>query len=98
VRDRFQCQYCGRVFARHELTLDHVIPRCLGGENTWQNLVAACKGCNQLKGGQTPDEAGMPLMTTPGPPRYEQLPELWAHGDRKLASIWVPYFLRMQAA
>jgi hypothetical protein len=38
-RDRNTCQYCGRVFERHDLNLDHVIPRDRGGPTTWENIV-----------------------------------------------------------
>ena len=42
-RDDNTCQYCG---AKTRLTIDHVIPRCRGGEDTWENLVVACSSCN----------------------------------------------------
>jgi 5-methylcytosine-specific restriction endonuclease McrA len=63
VRDRFQCQYCGRAMAAHELTLDHITPRSQAGRSTPENLVAACKPCNTRKGSRTPEEARMPLLT-----------------------------------
>lgn len=56
LRDRFECQYCG---AHHDLTFDHVIPRCSGGETTWENVVAACSPCNLRKGGMMPVKAQM---------------------------------------
>src|SRR5262249_28892677 len=46
LRDRFKCQYCGDPFEASDLTFDHVIPRCRGGETSWQNVVAACRPCN----------------------------------------------------
>ena len=49
LRDRFRCQYCGEKLRSNELTFDHVIPRCAGGETTWQNIVAACWPCNMRK-------------------------------------------------
>lgn len=45
-RDHHQCVYCGEP-AR---TLDHVIPHSEGGGDHILNLVAACEGCNNLKG------------------------------------------------
>jgi len=39
-RDNFTCQYCGRQMTN--LTIDHVIPRRLGGKTDWDNVVAAC--------------------------------------------------------
>jgi len=65
-RDRYICQYCGRE--SHQLTLDHVIPRHLGGEHTWENLVSACVPCNRRKAGKTPKQAGMKLLRPPSPP------------------------------
>ena len=56
-RDHFTCQYCGRQSS--ELTIDHVIPRRLGGETTWDNVVSACPCCNHLKGSMTPEQSGM---------------------------------------
>ena len=37
-RDKNTCQYCGRVFDRKDLNLDHVIPRDRGGPTTWKTL------------------------------------------------------------
>ena len=68
IRDRFQCQYCGRKVALKELTLDHVVPRFRGGSHTWENLVSACRGCNHRKAGRTPREARMRLRTKPRRP------------------------------
>ncbi len=62
-RDNRTCQYCGK--RSRDLTVDHVVPRCRGGRNTWTNVVAACKRCNARKDSCTPDEAGMPLLRKP---------------------------------
>jgi 5-methylcytosine-specific restriction endonuclease McrA len=67
-RDAYTCQYCGQLTSRP--TLDHVVPRRLGGGTTWTNLVTACRDCNQRKGGRTPEQAGMPLLRRPVPPNY----------------------------
>ncbi len=66
-RDRYTCQYCGKE--ARQLTLDHVLPRYRGGEQTWENVVSACIPCNRRKAGRTPKEAGMRLMNCPCPPR-----------------------------
>lgn len=50
LRDRFTCQYCLAVRPASELTFDHVRPRSLGGETSWENVVAACGACNSRKG------------------------------------------------
>ncbi len=67
MRDRYTCQYCLRTLPSCELTLDHVLPRSRHGETTWENLVACCHGCNNQKGNQTPEEAGMSLARLPRP-------------------------------
>jgi len=59
-RDNHRCQYCGRGDV--PLTVDHVVPRSHGGEDTWENLVTACVSCNNRKGDRAPEEARMPLL------------------------------------
>ncbi len=66
-RDHYTCQYCGKE--SHQLTLDHIIPRYRGGEQTWENVVSACAVCNRHKAGRTPKEAGMKLLHPPAVPR-----------------------------
>ncbi len=42
-----KCSYCG---ATENLALDHVFPQKLGGEDTGDNLIYACRSCNSSKG------------------------------------------------
>jgi 5-methylcytosine-specific restriction endonuclease McrA len=65
-RDNYTCQYCGKRSTY--LTVDHVLPRRLGGEYTWENLVAACPSCNHRKGGNTLDQVHMSLLRRPEKP------------------------------
>jgi 5-methylcytosine-specific restriction endonuclease McrA len=69
ARDGNRCQYCGKKFPSHELSLDHVVPRSRGGETTWDNIVCACVRCNVRKGGRTPQEANMRLVRPPVKPK-----------------------------
>lgn len=69
ARDDNHCQYCGKRFPTSELSLDHVIPRRLGGEASWDNIVCACMTCNVKKGGRTPGQAGMKLTRRPFKPK-----------------------------
>ena len=64
MRDKFRCQYCGDKKGVTELTLDHILPRSRGGDNSPVNVVTACIACNNRKGSRTPDEARMPLLTS----------------------------------
>ncbi len=69
ARDRSRCQYCGKKFHTSELSLDHVTPRSLGGQTSWDNVVCCCLKCNVRKGGRTPEQAGMKLVARPVRPR-----------------------------
>lgn len=62
-RDNYTCQYCGR--RAPYLTIDHIIPRRLGGDHSWENLVTACPPCNHRKGGRTVEQAHMHLLRPP---------------------------------
>ena len=66
IRDSYTCQYCGQ--RTKDLTIDHVIPRHLGGQHVWENVVSACKSCNQRKAGRLPRLAGMKLRRQPFQP------------------------------
>ncbi len=69
LRDRFTCQYCGYIAGNgRELTFDHVVPRRLGGKTRWQNITSACPTCNLKKGGKTPEQAQMRLLSNPYQP------------------------------
>jgi 5-methylcytosine-specific restriction endonuclease McrA len=72
IRDRGRCQYCSKKVPLKDFTYDHVIPRSKGGTSTWENIVVACVPCNQQKGGRTPKEAGMTLLSTPKQPDRPQ--------------------------
>ena len=88
-RDRYTCQYCGKQ--TRQLTIDHVIPRYRGGQQTWENVVSACPACNRKKAGRTPEEAGMRLKNKPGPPkagRYSYIPMQHMQARRE----WERYF------
>lgn len=69
ARDQNRCQYCGKRYATTELSLDHVIPRSQGGDNSWENIVCACIHCNVKKGGRTPQQAHMTLINHPVKPK-----------------------------
>lgn len=67
ARDGWRCVYCGRgpsvthalldtAHVAAILSLDHVIPRSMGGENVSYNLVTACRRCNRMKGVKTVGE------------------------------------------
>jgi hypothetical protein len=72
ARDKHMCGYCGGLFAEQDLTIEHVTPESRGGANAWENLVTACRSCNQRKANRTPEQANMPLLYLPyRPNRWE---------------------------
>jgi len=83
LRDNHTCHYCGKGFSPKDLTFDHVMPRSRGGRTTWKNIATSCKPCNQAKGDQTPEEAGMSLMNKLYVPRQFSL--------KSGSDIWGPY-------
>ncbi|PPG51754.1 HNH endonuclease [Rathayibacter sp. AY1E9] len=64
-RDNHRCGYCGQ----HAATIDHIQPKSRGGRDTWENLVACCQRCNNVKSDRTPHEMGWRLRTAPRMPR-----------------------------
>ncbi|HST82976.1 MAG TPA: HNH endonuclease [Kineosporiaceae bacterium] len=64
-RDEHRCAYC----EGHASTIDHVLPRSRGGADSWENLVACCVRCNNVKGNRTPEEMGWTLSVRPRAPR-----------------------------
>jgi 5-methylcytosine-specific restriction endonuclease McrA len=86
-RDNYTCQYCGQ--RAPYLTIDHVIPRRLGGEHCWENLVAACPSCNHRKGGRTLEQAQMRLLHPPKEPPSSALYLFERH--LRLNQDWTPF-------
>lgn len=69
-RDEYKCQYCGSY---SQLSIDHVIPKSKGGEDTWENMVVACFPCNSKKGNKTLEESKMTLIKKPKAPTNKLL-------------------------
>lgn len=85
-RDGYKCQYCLRSDV--VLTIDHIIPRSKGGDDSWENLVAACIKCNNKKGDRTPEEANMRLHKNPGKPSHITFMKNFAGS---IDEDWKPY-------
>ncbi|MFC1767936.1 HNH endonuclease [Candidatus Margulisiibacteriota bacterium] len=83
LRDNFTCQYCGK---KTRLTIDHIVPKSRGGEDTWSNVAVSCVRCNNKKGDMSLEDAEMKLQGTPYKPpsglylqmtRYNSAPDSW---------------------
>ncbi len=71
-RDNHLCLYCGKWFRQSDLSRDHVTPLSMGGKDSWNNVVTACKRCNNHKAGHTPEQAGMQLVAIPFTPTHAE--------------------------
>lgn len=67
-RDQNTCQYCGKRGSTDDLSVDHVVPRSVGGMASWTNCVVACRSCNERKGSRTLSQSGMKLLRSPKEP------------------------------
>ena len=85
ARDNFQCQYCEQRVTAEDATLDHVTPRSQKGLTTWENIVCCCRRCNKKKGGKTPQQAGMALVSKPVKPAWLPVFRIKLHGQMPLS-------------
>lgn len=88
-RDNYTCQYCERKTP--ELTIDHVLPRHMGGKHVWTNVVTACPACNHRKGGRTLEESRMHLLRPPKEPPASAIYLFGRHLSDN--SEWAPFIL-----
>ncbi len=72
-----------RAFSYSLLSRDHVTPFSRGGQDTWSNVVSACRRCNNAKASRTPEQAGMQLLAVPFTPTYAEY--IFLKGRRVLA-------------
>ena len=75
--------YCGQRFSSSQLSRDHVTPLSRGGRDRWNNVVTACRRCNNLKAWRTPEQARLQLIAIPFTPSYAEY--IYLKGRRVLA-------------
>ena len=61
-RDNYTCRYCGDHLVQGTLSIDHILARSKGGDNSESNLATACPQCQWKKGAKSLLEVGMKLM------------------------------------
>lgn len=69
ARDKNICAYTGRKLNNDERSVDHIIPRSKGGQDTWLNLVTCDKKVNSQKGDLNPEDFHMKLRYKPFVPK-----------------------------
>lgn len=71
-----KCFYCGNKLALEDATVDHVLAKALGGDNSEANTVACCHSINQAFGNATPKEKLTAIMNAGGridcPPKQQK--------------------------
>jgi len=85
-RDGHLCQYCNSK--SNFMTIDHIIPKHKGGEDSWENLVAACIPCNTKKGNKLLKDINMKLSRKP------KIPSILFNLQNDLSNAqnsWKPY-------
>ena len=105
TRDDFRCCYCGSAKPMKDLNYDHVVPRRLGGETVWENIVTSCYPCNGKKAGRTPEQAKMKIRPphTWGAHKAPWVPSVLPMNRPMLRSgevppAWAGYFQHLHAA
>lgn len=112
ARDNFTCGYCGLRPTlpngrpdRHQLTVDHVIPRAQAREGKvylpwarkwvsttcWENVSTACRGCNARKADRTPAQARMPLRIFPRVPTQHDVLRMMLSRLVEVPEPWLPW-------
>lgn len=85
-----RCEYCGspRNVCPDPFSVEHIIPRALGGANTIENYALSCQGCNNIKA--TFIEATDPITGSIVPlyhPRQHRWSEHFVWSDDALSLI-----------
>lgn len=65
ARDNHSCMYCAGLAVHEKLTRDHIVPLSRNGVDRWENVVAACRRCNQRKANYLLEEIDMELVALP---------------------------------
>jgi hypothetical protein len=94
-RDRKTCQYCGEVLISSQITIDHIIPRSLGGSTSFSNCVVCCKLCNSVKGNKIPEHAGMVLLRKPMLPSFSDYNSYVNKDENDWHNSWDDYLNQM---
>ncbi len=94
IRDHYTCAYCGKTFAKHQLTIDHIVPVSYGGLKKWENVITACRPCNAKKGNRTPEKAGMKMHFQPKKP-VAAYASYWYSHMQSMPDCWKIYLMHI---
>lgn len=89
ARSRFQCAYCRsqEAVSGVQFTVDHVLPRSLGGTDELDNLCLACWECNLFKHDRI---AALDSLTDTIVPLYHPNRQVWTdHFEWTEDGVWI---------
>ncbi len=87
-RDDYTCQYCGKRLSYGNATVDHVTPRSLGGQTTFENTVICCLPCNTAKGSKLLHQTKLKLLKKPKRP---EILEYEIYLPQEIKKQWANY-------
>jgi 5-methylcytosine-specific restriction endonuclease McrA len=90
-RDNGICQYTGKKIDKTLATVDHILPKSRGGQDTWTNLVLCSKDVNLKKGNSLNSDIGLKLLKNPAAPSPIPMSALIRearHAD------WMPFMIK----
>jgi len=95
LRDGYKCQYCSKRYMTRDLSLDHYMPRCVGGKLNWKNTVTSCRKCNGKKGSTLPKNLkhiGMKIVQEPRvPTKWELATMAEKMVPKRVHQTWKPF-------
>lgn len=56
LRDGGKCFFCSKALRYDKVTVDHYLPKSMGGTDEIFNLVTSCKACNGIKKNVIPED------------------------------------------
>jgi hypothetical protein len=68
-RDKYTCQYSGEKLCSNEATIDHIVPKSKGGDNSWKNCVTSSFIINNKKSDKQLGELDLSLIREPFVPK-----------------------------
>ena len=80
IRDKGECQYCLKKITLSNCTVDHVVPKSLGGKHEWKNITLSCSTCNQKKGSRLLENTGMKILRDPFVPKGPDIAKNFGSG------------------
>lgn len=96
TRDKGRCVYCNKDLNFKEATLDHIVPRSKGGQNTWENLVCCCKNCNHSKGSKKREtvypNADLSTISNANVDRIQVIEQAIKNRSANMPTQWLFYF------